>query len=113
MIPRVTPSEGMAYHQVMFNALYYFTPPDSRIRPFGTGGVGFTNYAPAGDFRGLRRGHHQARSELWGRREDQADLALWTPLRSRQATTPKPFGLPLASGWLRETEISAGFGVFF
>ena len=31
----------------------------------------------------------------------------------RQATTPKPFGLPLASGWLRENEISAGFGLMF
>ena len=31
----------------------------------------------------------------------------------RQYTTPKPFGLSLAQGWLRQTEVSAGFGVMF
>jgi hypothetical protein len=31
----------------------------------------------------------------------------------RQYTSPKPFGLPLAEGWLRQTEISGGFGVQF
>jgi hypothetical protein len=31
----------------------------------------------------------------------------------RQATTPKPFDLPLREGWLRQTEVSAGFGVLF
>jgi hypothetical protein len=31
----------------------------------------------------------------------------------RQYTTPKPFDLPLKEGWLRQTEVSAGFGVIF
>jgi hypothetical protein len=32
----------------------------------------------------------------------------------RQYTTPKPFNLPyLKEGWIRQNEISAGFGVMF
>src|SRR5580658_3377023 len=46
--PAGTPSEGMAYHQVAFNALYYITGPDAKVRPFATGGLGFTNYAAPG-----------------------------------------------------------------
>src|ERR1700722_2426677 len=35
----VSPSEGMAYHQVAFNTLYYATNPDAKVRPFVTGGL--------------------------------------------------------------------------
>ena len=105
--------EGMAYHQVFFNALYYFTNPDAKFRPFVTGGVGFTNYAPPGSSAAQGGGSTKLGvnygggvkyklTDKWGLRVDL-----------RQATTPKPLGLPLASGWLRETEISAGFGIFF
>ena len=44
-VPERTSSTGMAYHQVDFDALYYFTGSDSRFRPFVTGGIGFTAYA--------------------------------------------------------------------
>jgi hypothetical protein len=31
----------------------------------------------------------------------------------RQYTTPKPFNLPLASGWIRINEFSGGIGIVF
>jgi hypothetical protein len=40
--------QGMAGHQVTFNYLYYLTAEGTRVRPFGTGGVGFTNWVPPG-----------------------------------------------------------------
>src|SRR6185437_14653828 len=40
--------QGMAFHQGGYNFLYYLTKDDSRVRPFGTAGVGFTNYVPPG-----------------------------------------------------------------
>ncbi len=115
-VPERTSSTGMAYHQVDFDALYYFTGSDSRFRPFVTGGIGFTAYA----FPGTSAYYGGASNEFavnygagmkyrigdrWGARIDV-----------RQYTTPKPsFGgqLEFASGWLRETEVSAGFGILF
>jgi Outer membrane protein beta-barrel domain len=106
-------SEGMAYHQVAFNGLYYITPSDTRFRPFATGGLGFTNYAEPGTSAAYGGGSTELGfnygvgvkirlTSLFGMRVDV-----------RQATTPKPFGFPLASGWLRENEFSVGFGVHF
>ena len=111
--PGVTPSEGMAYHQVMFNALWYFTPADSRIRPFATGGLGFTNYAAPGTSAAYGGGTTKLGVNYGGGVKIRVASRYGLRFDLRQATTPKPFGLPLASGWLRETEISAGFGVFF
>ena len=39
---------GMAIHQGGYNFLGYATKTDSRIRPFGTAGLGFFNYVPPG-----------------------------------------------------------------
>jgi len=93
---------GMAYHQVMFNALYYITNPDARFRPFATGGAGFTNYAQPGTSAAYGGGTTQARIQLWGRRQDQADIAVWTALRcapGHHAQTVRfAAGLRLAAG---------------
>jgi opacity protein-like surface antigen len=39
---------GMAFHQGFYNFLLYATPEGSRVRPFGTGGVHFSNFVPPG-----------------------------------------------------------------
>lgn len=104
---------GMAYHQVMFNALYYITGPDAKFRPFVTGGLGFVNYAPPGTSAAYGGGSSKlgvnygagVKYKLTDRYGIRVDIG--------QVTTPKPLGLPLASGWLRETEVSLGFGIFF
>jgi opacity protein-like surface antigen len=105
--------QGMAYHQVMFNALYYFTGPDAKFRPFGTAGVGFTNYAQPGSSAAYGGGTTKLGFNYGGGVKITLTSLFGLRFDVRQATTPKPFGLPLASGWLRENEISAGFGVHF
>jgi opacity protein-like surface antigen len=105
--------QGMAIHQGGYNFLAYATPEGSRIRPFGTGGVGFSNYVPPGSsatsgggstkFGFSYGGGVKVRvTDLWAVRFDL-----------RQYTTPKPFDLPLKSGWIRQTEVSAGIGIMF
>lgn len=105
--------EGMAFHQGFYNFLYYLTKDDSRIRPFGTGGVGFTNYVLPGSSAAYGGGSTKLGfnygvgvkvkvTDHWAGRLD-----------FRQYTTPKPFDLPLQSGWLRTEEISAGVGYTF
>jgi opacity protein-like surface antigen len=108
-----TPNEGMAYHQVAFNGLYYLLGPDSRFRPFGTAGFGFTNYAPPGSSAAQGGGTTKFAVNYGGGVKIKLTQRFGLRVDLRQSTTPKPFGLPLASGWLRETEASAGFGVFF
>lgn len=105
--------QGMAYHQVMFNGLYYLTSPDTRIRPFGTVGVGFTNYAPPGSSAAYGGGSTKLGINYGGGVKVKLTDKFGLRFDVRQATTPKPLGLPLASGWLRETEFSAGFGILF
>jgi hypothetical protein len=106
-------SEGMAYHQVSFNGLYYLTGSDAKIRPFGTAGIGFTNYAQPGSSAAYGGGTTEFAvnygvgvkirlTSLFGLRCDVGE-----------STTPKPFSFPLASGWLRENSFSGGFGVHF
>jgi opacity protein-like surface antigen len=105
--------QGMAYHQVMFNGLYYITGPDSKFRPFGTAGVGFTNYAQPGTSAAYGGGTTKLGFNYGGGVKIKLTPMFGLRFDVRQATTPKPFGLPLASGWLRENEISAGFGILF
>jgi hypothetical protein len=111
--PPGTPGEGMAYHQVMFNGLWYFTPSDSRIRPFATAGLGFVNYAEPGTSAAYGGGSTELGVNYGGGVKVKIASRYGLRFDVRQATTPKPFGLPLASGWLRETEFSVGFGIFF
>ncbi len=105
--------QGMAYHQVMFNALYYITNPDARFRPFATGGLGFTNYVQPGSSAAYGGGTTKLGVNYGGGVKIRLTSLFGLRFDLRQATTPKPFGFPLASGWLRETEISAGFGIHF
>ena len=112
-VPAGTPSEGMAYHQVAFNGLYYFTGTDTRFRPFATVGLGFTNYAEPGTSAAYGGGSTELGFNYGGGVKVRLTPMFGLRFDVRQATTPKPFGFPLASGWLRENEISAGFGVRF
>ncbi len=106
-------SEGMAYHQVTFNGLYYFTSQDTRFRPFVTGGVGFTNYAEPGTSAAYGGGSTELGLNYGGGVKIRLTPMFGLRVDVGQATTPKPFSFPLASGWLRENEFSVGFGVHF
>ncbi len=105
--------QGFAIHQFGYNFLYFFTKDDNRIRPFVTVGVGGNNFVPPGSSASSGGGNTKfgfnygagVMAKVWGPWGIRVDV--------RQYTSPKPFGLPLASGWLRQEEISAGIGYTF
>jgi opacity protein-like surface antigen len=104
---------GMAYHQVMFNMIGYATKEDSRIRPFATAGVGFVTFVQPGA--SVAQGSGSTKFGFnYGAGVKVKVTGPWAlRMDVRQVATPKPFGLPLASGWIRSTEISAGVGFGF
>ena len=104
---------GMHYHQGTFNALYYpFTSTSSRIRPFGTAGIQFTDFVPPGgainygsenkfgaNFGAGVKVHVRG---MWGVRFDVRDYIMGKP----------NFGfLGMQSGALNIIEASAGVGI--
>ena len=106
-------SQGMAVHQGGYNFLLYATNEGTRIRPFATGGVGFANYVPPGSSATSGGGSNKFGFNYGGGVKMRVTHLFGLRFDVRQYTTPKPFSLPLASGWLRQTEVSAGFGVIF
>jgi len=106
-------SQGMAVHQGGYNFLLYATNEGTRIRPFATGGVGFANYVPPGSSAASGGGSNKFGFNYGGGVKMRVTHLFGLRVDVRQYTTPKPFNLPLASGWLRQTEVSAGFGVIF
>jgi len=106
-------SQGMAVHQGGYNFLLYATNEGTRIRPFATGGVGFANYVPPGSSATSGGGSNKFGFNYGGGVKVRVTHLFGLRADVRQYTTPKPFGLPLASGWLRQTEVSEGIGVIF
>ncbi len=108
--------QGMAIHQGGYNFLLYATHEGSRIRPFATGGVMFANYVPPGSSATSGGGDNKFGFNYGGGVKVRVTSLFGLRLDVRQYTTPKPFGayFPyLRQGWLRQTEISGGFGVQF
>ena len=105
--------QGMAIHQGGYNFLIYATPEGTRVRPFATGGVLFVNYVPPGSSATSGGGDNKFGFNYGGGVKVRVTSLFGVRFDVRQATTPKPFDLPLREGWLRQTEISAGFGVLF
>jgi opacity protein-like surface antigen len=106
-------SQGMAVHQGGYNFLLYATSEGTRIRPFATGGVMFANYVPPGASAASGGGDNKFGFNYGGGVKVRVTSLFGVRLDVRQYTTPKPFDLPLKEGWLRQTEVSAGFGVIF
>jgi hypothetical protein len=105
--------QGMAIHQGGYNFLLYATKEGTRIRPFATGGIGFANFVPPGSSAASGGGSNKFQVNYGGGVKVHVASIFGVRLDVRQYTSPKPFGLPLAEGWLRQTEISGGFGVQF
>jgi outer membrane protein with beta-barrel domain len=105
--------QGMAIHEGGYNFLLYGTKEGTRIRPFATGGIGFANFVPPGASAASGGGSNKFQVNYGGGVKVHVASIFGVRLDIRQYTSPKPFGLPLAEGWLRQTEISGGFGVQF
>ena len=104
---------GMAIHQGGYNFLVYATHEGKRVRPFGTGGIQFNNYVPPGASAASGGGETKIGVNYGGGVKVLLYKIFGLRLDVRQYMTPKPFNLYLKEGWLRQNEVSAGFGVEF
>jgi len=104
---------GMGIHTGGYNFLVYALPEGSRIRPFGTGGVHFSNFVPPGS--SATSGGGSTKFGLnYGAGVKVKLTSMWAArFDVRRYETRKPFDLFLKDGWLHQTEVSAGVGVVF
>jgi opacity protein-like surface antigen len=103
--------QGMAIHEGFYNFVVYPTKEGSRIRPFATGGVHFANFVPPGSSATQGGGQTKFGFNYGGGIKVKLTSLFGLRLDFRQYNTGKPFDLPLATGRLRQNEISVGFGV--
>ena len=109
-----TPSEtGMGIHTGAFDALWHVTKRDSRVRPFVIGGVHFSNFVPPGSSATSGGGDNKFGFNYGAGIKARVSSKFGVRFDVRQFTNPKPFGLLNASGWIRQTEVSGGFGLLF
>jgi opacity protein-like surface antigen len=102
---------GMAIHQGFYNFLVHATPEGSRIRPFGTAGVHFSNFVPPGSSATQGGGSTKfgvnagagIKVRVTSRYQIRADY--------RAMVTGKPFDLPGKSGKLVQNIITVGVGL--
>ena len=104
---------GMAIHQGGYNFLAYAMPEGFKFRPFGTGGVHFSNYVPPGSSAASGGGETKFGFNYGGGVKVRVTSVWAVRFDVRQYTTPKPFDLPNKSGWIHQTEISGGVGFVF
>ncbi|MCL5742800.1 MAG: outer membrane beta-barrel protein [Acidobacteria bacterium] len=101
---------GMAIHQGFYNFLVYATPEGSRIRPFATGGVHFSNFVPPGYSVTSGQGTNKMGFNYGGGVKLKLTDLFGFRVDLRQYQTGKPFDLG-GGGLLRQTEISAGLSI--
>ena len=109
---------GMAVHTGGYNYLIYATQEGTRVRPFATGGLNFSNYVPPGASAAQGGGSTKFGFNYGGGVKVRVGDKWAVRFDLRQYTTPKPnfFGDPglfNRDGWIRQTEASAGFGFVF
>ena len=105
--------QGMAIHQGGYNYLLYGTSEGIRVRPFATGGVQFNNFVPPGASATSGGGDSKVGVNYGGGVKVRLTQLFAVRVDLRQYISPKPFQLNLKEGWLRQTEISAGFGIYY
>jgi opacity protein-like surface antigen len=101
---------GMAFHQGFYNFLVYATPEGSRVRPFGTGGVHFSNFVPPGASATQGGGENKFGWNYGGGIKVRVTEKWLFRIDYRQMVTGKPFQdfLLGPGGKLRQNQISAG-----
>jgi opacity protein-like surface antigen len=99
---------GMAIHQGFYDFLVYATPEGSRIRPFATGGVHFSNFVPPGSSATQGGGSTKFGINYGAGLKVRLTSMFAARVDYRQYLTGKPFDLPGASGKLKQNVISVG-----
>lgn len=102
---------GMAIHQGFYNFLVYAVPEGKPVRPFVTGGAHFSNFVPPGSSATQGGGSTKFGVNYGGGLKFRLGPKYLMRVDYRQYNTGKPFGLPGASGRLKQNEISVGFGI--
>lgn len=102
---------GTAIHQGFYNFLGYATPEGSRVRPFATGGVHFSNFIWPGQSVTYGGGSTKFGVNYGGGIKVRITPIFALRLDVRQYFSGKPFDLPNQSGKIRLNEISAGFSL--
>jgi opacity protein-like surface antigen len=107
--------QGMAIHEGGYNFLAYGTKEGSRIRPFGTAGVQFENFVPPGASAASGGGNTKYGFNFGGGVKMRITSMFAVRADVREYMSGKPFGADFLhqSGWFRQTEVTAGFGVYF
>jgi opacity protein-like surface antigen len=103
-------NQGMAIHQGFYDFLYYATKEGARVRPFAAGGVQFSNFVQPGTSAGQGGGNTKFGVNYGAGVKVRLSSRFGLRFDFRQYATGKPFSLPLASGWLRQNELSGSFG---
>jgi hypothetical protein len=105
-----TDEGGMAVHQGVYDFLGYATPEGSRFRPFGAAGIHFSNYVPPGSSVSSGGGQTKFGINYGGGLKARISGPFGVRIDVHQYTNGKPgFGVISGnSGWIRQTEISAG-----
>lgn len=110
-----TPTQdfGMAIHQGFYNMLAYALPEGAKVRPFVAGGAHFSNYVPPGASVQSGGGSNKFGLNYGGGIKARVGSMFLIRFDIRQYHTPKPdfFAGPEPEGWLRQTEVSAGFAL--
>jgi len=115
-VPSTGESQGMGVHTGFYDFLVYATPEGSPIRPFVCGGVQFSSFFPPGT--SIYYGNQVTKFGVnyggglkfrltgpFGARIDLRQYASGKPDLYQTATGP--------SGWMRQTEVSAGISFNF
>ena len=100
---------GTAIHQGFYNFLAYGAPEGSRVRPFATGGVHFSNFIYPGLTVSQGGGSNKVGVNYGGGIKVRVSPKYLIRFDVRQYLQGKPFDFPGQSGKLTLLEISAGF----
>jgi hypothetical protein len=106
--------EGMAFHQVGYNLLYYLNPEGSKVRWFGTAGVNVDTFVPPGTSISYGGGSTKFGMNFGGGVKIRLSHLFGIRFDGREYFSGKPsFGFDLKQGLLWQTELTAGFGIGF
>ena len=95
-------------HQGLYNFLVYATPEGTKIRPFATGGVGFSSFFPPGTSAYYGNQITKFNYNYGGGIKIRVSSMFGIRLDFRQYSTSHPFDFPNQSGRLLQTAFTGG-----
>ena len=106
-------SQGMTIQNFYYNFVAHATPEGAAVRPFVTGGVGFSSFFPPGVGSLSGAGDTKFGYNFGGGLKFRLSPRFGLRFDLRDHVTSKPFDLPNSSGRLHNLAYSAGFSLLF